>query len=105
VAISSFIGPPPHFAPDELIALVATEFEVVRSETLYLRPISLIEKLGSRLDAWMPRRGGAASDASPRRLGSLPAPAVVAIERWARRLGSRAASHVLLLARARTRRP
>lgn len=101
VAFSSFIGPPPHFAPGDLIGLVATEFEVVRSELLYLRGISLIEKLGSRLDTWMGGRGRAGA---ARRLGSVPAFAVAAIERWSRHLGSLAASHVFVLARARDRR-
>lgn len=105
VAFSSFIGPPPHFTPDELTGLVATEFEVVRSELLYLRAVSLIEKLGSRLNAWMAGRGrvGKGKDVA-RRIGSLPSSTVVAIEKWSSRLGPLAASHVFVLARARNRR-
>lgn len=99
VALSSFIGPPPHFAPDELLGLIATEFEVVRSELLYLRGVSLIEKLGRRLDAGRVGRRGV--NGLGRRIGSLPSPAVAAIEKWSRLLGALAASHVLVLARAK----
>lgn len=92
---SSLISPPPHFFPEELLDLVRREFEIVRSEILYLRLISFMEKIGTRSEKLIPFRLG------PHRLGRLPFRAVIAIEKWSRNLGSHAASHTILLARTR----
>lgn len=104
LVVSSFVGSAPYFTPDELLRLVATEFEVVRWECLHLRAVSFVERLGSRLDTRLRGPGGiAGDDGLGRRLATLPWPMVVRIERWSKCLGSRLASHVLVLARARAR--
>ena len=105
VVFSSFVGPSPHFAPNEFLSLVATEFEVIRWELLHLRVISLIEKLGHRLRACMAGRGEARrARRQGRRIRTLPWFAAVAIEKWSRHLGPLTSSHTLVLARAKADR-
>ena len=105
VALSSFVGPPPHFAPEEFLNLVATEFEVIRWELLHLRVISLLEKLHDRLGSRMARRREArTARPSGRRSRTLPSFAVAASEKWSRHLGRVTVSHTLVLARAQADR-
>jgi SAM-dependent methyltransferase len=103
--VSSFVGSPPYFRPDELLELVASEFDIVRWELLHLRAVSVVERLGDRLTIETAAgRDGWAGQGMGRRMATLPWPAVVAIERWSGRLGSRLASHIVVLARACARR-
>jgi SAM-dependent methyltransferase len=91
---SSFLSHPPYFSPQQFLDIVGSEFEIVKSEVLHLRLISLLEKVGDRLEKRFP---------SPLRgvkVGRLPFRVVVALERWSRYLKSRTASHMVLLARA-----
>lgn len=93
VVFSSMVSPPPYFSPGRLLDLVGCQFEVVRSEVLHLRMISLFEKLGDRAAKVMPRCIAAHTP------GRLPFRAVVALERCSRNLRSIAASHTIVLAR------
>lgn len=92
---SSMVSPSPYFFPRQFLDLVACQFEIVRSEVLHLRMISLLEKFGDKSAKFMPDRIAA------HKLGRLPFRAVVALERWSRTLRSFAASHTLVLACAR----
>jgi len=99
--VSSFVGSPPYFRPSELLALVASEFEMVCWDLLHLRAISAVERLADRLT----RRTSANDDGWAghgigRRMGTGREPVVAAVERWSGRLSSRLASHVVVLARA-----
>lgn len=91
---SSMISPPPYFLTPQLLKLVGSEFEIIRYEVLYLRLVSLIEKIGERLTRFLPHRDG-----GKLRFGRLPYPAVVAVEQWSRCLKSFTASHTIVLAR------
>jgi SAM-dependent methyltransferase len=92
---SSFISRPPYFRPEQFIELVSGEFEILRSDLLYLRPVSSLERLCGKVAKVMPFRIG------PRVSGQRTFSAVSAVESWSRHLQSLAASHTLVLARVR----
>lgn len=99
---SSLISQAPHFSPQELEGLVEGEFEVLHSEILHLKLVSLLEKVGDRVQRLTRRVAGTRNvDGASFRIGRLPLPAVVVIEKWSRLMRSPAASHTIVLARAR----
>jgi len=97
VVFSSMISPPPYFQPLQFRELVESEFEIIRCEVLHLRMISLFEKAGARIAKLAARH-----NVNTYRFGRLPFRAVVTLERWSRYLKSFAASHTVVLARARS---
>jgi 2-polyprenyl-3-methyl-5-hydroxy-6-metoxy-1,4-benzoquinol methylase len=96
VVFSSMISPPPYFFPNELRDLVGSQFEIVRSEILHLRMISLVEKCAGKLARLIP------TPIAAHRLGKLPLSSVIGIEKWSRKFNSLTASHAILLARVPT---
>ena len=96
---SSFISPAPHFYPDEFVNLISSEFEVVTTQIIYLRLVSLIEKLGDRLERLLSLQHQ--GTAFGHKYGKLSPLAVTAVERWSRRLALLAGSHTIVLARNR----
>jgi len=92
---SSMISSPPYFSPRQFLDLVGCEFEIVSSDVLHLRMISLLEKIGDRLAKLLPDR------IRTYKFCRLPFRAVVALECWSRGLKALAASHTIVLVRAR----
>jgi 2-polyprenyl-3-methyl-5-hydroxy-6-metoxy-1,4-benzoquinol methylase len=88
---SSMVSAPPYFLPDEFLDLLKTEFEIVQYKILYLRLISLLEKLSDRALPFLPH------DRGVRKYARLPFQAAIAIERWSHILTSLAASHTIAL--------
>ncbi len=101
VVFSSYISAPPYFAPHEFCALIDTTFDVVASEILHLKLVSLVERFASgaqrHLRRFTQRRSGRSTPA----IGQLPLRAVSLIDAWSGRLTPLTASHTVVLARAR----
>jgi ubiquinone/menaquinone biosynthesis C-methylase UbiE len=100
-AFSSMVAPPPYFSPAAFRELISHEFEVVDSVTVHLRVVSLVEKVGGRVQRMGVRPNGAALRRT--QFGRMSLQRVTSIERWSRRLlGTAAMSHVIVLARVPT---
>ncbi len=87
---SSYISKPPHFTPERFEQLIGSEFEILRTEILHLKPVSLVEKAAGKC--------GVARSAGFR----WPMKAIGGAERASRLLGRCAASHTLLLVKAKS---
>ena len=101
VIFSSYISAPPYFDPRDFCALIDTTFDVVASEILHLKLVSLVERVALRSDELLRRLRPRHSLRAAPALGRLPMPAVSTIEAWCGRLVHRTASHTIVLARAR----
>ena len=98
---SSYVGKPPHFDSGTFRALIASAYDVVASEILHLKAVSLAERLASRSSRLLARTTRRADGSRVPAFGRLPSGAVTTIERWSRRVLPFTASHTIVLARAR----
>jgi 2-polyprenyl-3-methyl-5-hydroxy-6-metoxy-1,4-benzoquinol methylase len=98
---SSFRGEPPYLSKDDLLNLASQRFEVVDDVTVYVTPLSMVERVGMKIDKLGPRIGLPwISSVVRKSAAGFPIGLAGRIERVGRRwLPDLAASHSLVLAR------
>ena len=97
ILLSSMIAPPPYFSPGQLLTLVSSECEIITYEIVHLRLVSLFEHLFDKSIRVLFRRNTRISG-----FHRLPLRTVALMERCCRCLGELTASHVIVIARARS---
>jgi SAM-dependent methyltransferase len=99
---SSFISEPPYFTPEQLLDLVSSEFQVVASQVLHLKMVSLLEMVARRSDKLAVKlSGGKWNGFGARTLCRLPFSTVSAFEKLSQSFKKSSASHTIVLARAK----